>query len=274
MVGSVSDAELRKTPSKITVWRILVSQANGHTLQQERYQERMGVRITRILRAGLEILPSPTTRLQVGDHVTVVGQASELKKLSVELGDSKARLYHPNMVAIFLGILLGVLLGSVPLPIPGLPSPVKLGLAGGPLVVALLMGIKGHIGRLHFYMPVAVSTFMREFGILLFLAAVGLNSGESFVKYLREGTGWVGMGAGVAITFVPVFIVGVIARIRGLNYLSLSGLLSGAMTDPPALGYANSLSDCQAQSTAYASVYPLTMFLRIMTAQIFVMLML
>lgn len=272
LIGSVSSTDLRKTPSDIVVWKVLVSRLlGGLSLRQLRFKERHGVIITRVLRAGTEILPTPELNLQIGDQITVVGAQEKLKVFSKELGDSKASLLHPNILPIFLGIVLGILLGSVPIMIPGLPSPVKLGMAGGPLVIALLMGFKRSIGPLHFHLPESVGMFMREFGILLFLAAVGLSSGENFLKSLMEGTGFQWMFAGVAITLIPLLVVGFVARSRGMNFLSLSGLLAGSMTDPPALGYANSLSSSQAQSTAYASVYPFTMFLRIMSAQIFVM---
>lgn len=273
LVGAKSDQDLRKSPSEISVWKILVSKSsNGQSLHQGRFQERLGVRITRVLRSGMEILPTPALELHVGDHVTAVGTPRNLQAFSAELGDSRASLHHPNLLPIFLGILAGVLLGSMPIAIPGLPSPVKLGMAGGPLIIALLMGFKRTIGSVSFFLPPTASLFMREFGILLFLAAVGLGSGESFLASILEGSGLYWMSAGIAITLLPLLLVGIVARLRGLNYLTLSGLLAGAMTDPPALGYATSLSASPAQSTAYASVYPLTMFLRIMTAQVFVML--
>jgi putative transport protein len=176
------------------------------------------------------------------------------------------------MLAVFLGILLGVLAGSVPIAFPGLPAPAKLGLAGGPLLVAILMGWKRRIGSIDFHLSTGANLFMREIGIVLFLGAVGLGSGKPFVETLRSGQGLLWMGYGAIITFVPIFVVAMIARWRGLNYLTITGVLAGATTDPPALGYANSLSSSQAQSVGYASVYPLTMFLRVIAAQILVML--
>lgn len=273
LVGTQSSQDLRKAPSDIAVWQILVSTSRrGKNLAQERFQERLGIRITRVMRVGTELVPTPGLELHVGDQITAVGNIDSLKLFSQELGDSKASLHHPNLLPVFLGILLGILLGAIPIAIPGLPAPVKLGMAGGPLIVALLMGFKGSIGRVSFYLPPTAGIFMREFGILLFLAAVGLGSGNSFVDAIRSGSGWVWMASGVAITLLPLLCVGLWARWRKINYLTISGLLAGSMTDPPALDYANSLSSSQAQSTAYATVYPLTMFLRIMTAQVFVML--
>lgn len=272
LVGGVSVTDIRRTPSDILVWKILVTKTMARqSLAQYRFRERFDVVVTRVLRHDTEIIPSPTLILQVGDQLTAVGQVENLKQVSKELGDSKSTLVHPNLMPVFLGIVFGVILGSVPLFIPGLPTPVKLGMAGGPLLVALIMGYKGSVGNIHFQLPHNVRLFMREFGIMLFLAAVGLSSGENFFKSLMSGTGYTWMLMGACITLIPILLVGFIARKQGLNYLSLAGLLAGSMTDPPALGYANSLSESHGQSTAYASVYPLTMFLRILTAQIFVM---
>ncbi|HSQ41342.1 MAG TPA: putative transporter [Fibrobacteraceae bacterium] len=274
LVGSTSDQDLRQQPSGIAVRQILVSrpQVSRQNLEHLRAQERLGVRITRVLRSGIEFVPDRDTHLHVGDQITAVGPQDGLKSLSQEFGDSRSSLEHPNLLPVFLGILCGVLLGSIPIAIPGLPAPVKLGLAGGPLVVALLMGFKRRLGPVQFYLPSGGGQFMREIGILLFLAAVGLGSGPSFVQALGEGSGWFWMASGVAITLLPLLLVGLWARWRGCNYLTLSGMLAGSMTDPPALGYANSLSGSPAQSVAYASVYPVTMFLRVVTAQLFVIL--
>jgi len=272
-VGGVSSTDLKKTPSDIVVWKVFVSKtSNNHSLRQYRFKERYDVVVTRILRSSTEIIPTPDISIHVGDQLTIVGTLENLKKVSKELGDSKSALHHPNLFPVFLGIVLGIVLGSIPIAIPGLPSPVKLGMAGGPLLVALLMGFKRSFGSYSFHIPENIGLFMREFGILLFLAAVGLSSGNNFFKALINGTGFQWMMFGALITLLPILIVGIIAHLRGINYLSLAGLLAGSMTDPPALGYASSLSSSQAQSTAYASVYPLTMFLRIMTAQLFVML--
>lgn len=274
LVGVPAELDLRRVPSDVSARLVLVSKpvSAGETLAQQRFAERLGVRITRIARSGVEFIPDGESQLQVGDQITAVGLAQNLNTFATELGDSQAALEHPNLLPIFMGILCGVVLGSVPITLPGLPAPVKLGLAGGPLVIALLMGFKRRIGSLQFHLPPTAGVFMKDLGILLFLAVVGLGSGQSFFAALREGSGWIWMGTGACITLIPMLLVGVLARLRGMNYLTLSGLLAGSMTDPPALGYANSLSSCQAQSIAYASVYPFTMFLRVLTAQVFVML--
>ncbi|MDR0379967.1 MAG: hypothetical protein LBI62_08520 [Candidatus Accumulibacter sp.] len=187
-----------------------------------------------------------------------------------EFGNSVKELVHPNPVPIFLGIFLGVLLGSIPLTIPGLPVPARLGMAGGPLLVAMFLGYKGRIGTYDFYIAPGASAMLRELGIILFLACVGLSAGEHFTEIFRAG-GHVWMLYGAAITFVPLFVVAIAARLMNTNYLKLCGVLAGAMTDPPALEFANGLAPVQAQSTAYATVYPLTMFLRIVFAQVLVL---
>lgn len=275
VVGLPVEQDLRTQSSDIAVKHVLVSNSIcvGQRLTQMRFPERLGVRMTRIVRGDQEFVPDPFLELNMGDRLTVVGHPDSLKACAQELGDAHQVLEHPNLLPIFLGILCGVLLGSIPIAIPGLPAPVKLGMAGGPLVVALLMGYKRRIGSLSFHISGGASLFMKELGILLFLAAVGLTSGSHLLYALQSGEGWYWMGAGVAITLLPLLIVGFVARLRGLNYLTLSGLLAGSMTDPPALGYANSLSTSNAQAVAYATVYPFTMFLRVMTAQVFVMLM-
>lgn len=274
IVGNKSSTDIRLLPGNLETRKILVSsvQVGSLLLSDLRIQERFSARITRVLRSGIEFVPSMQTKLHIGDLITVVGSTEHLHLISQELGDSRTKLEHANFLPIFLGVFLGVILGSIPIAIPGLPAPVKLGMAGGPLLIALLMGFKRKLGPIQFFMPASAIHFMREMGILLFLSVVGLLSGTTFVDALIHGNGLYWMLAGAAITLVPIVIVGVIARLRGLNYLTLAGLLAGAMTDPPALGYANSLNPSQAQSVAYASVYPFTMFLRVLAAQLFVML--
>lgn len=275
LLGTPSDQDLRVATSGIEVRRILVSSTQylDQNLAHLRFTERRNVRITRIRRNSIDFVPDGNTYLQLGDQITAVGLCNDLQEIAEDLGDSQASLDHPNLLPIFLGIMAGVVLGSIPLNFPGLPAPVKLGLAGGPLLIALLMGFTRRLGPLHFHFPATAAHFMKEFGIILFLAAVGMGSGESFWQALRSGEGWIWMGCGALVTLVPLVIVGFWARWKGgLDYLSLCGLLAGAMTDPPALGYANSLHPGATQSIAYASVYPLTMFLRVLTAQVFVIL--
>jgi putative transport protein len=271
-VGEAADTDLRRLDSGVGVRKILVSRASGaQALAELRILERHAACVTRILRSGVEFVPDAHASLHIGDQLTVVGPEAGLAVLALEMGDSRSKLDHPNLIPVFAGILVGVLLGAIPISLPGLPSPVRLGLAGGPMVVALLMGYQRRLGSLHFYIPNGAVQFMREFGILLFLVAVGLESGNSFWAALASGEGLRWMALGALITFIPSFLVGAWARWRGYDYLSITGLLSGAMTDPPALGYANSLAPSQAPSVAYASVYPIAMFLRVMTAQAFVL---
>jgi len=186
------------------------------------------------------------------------------------LGDSVKELAKPNIISIFLGIFLGIMVGSIPIFIPGLPAPAKLGLAGGPLLVAILLGYRGRIRKMNFYMTPGANLFMKELGIILFLSCVGLLSGGKFVETILNG-GWNWMLYGIIITLVPILLVGIIGRLLKINYLKICGCIAGSMTDPPALEFANGIAPVQAQSTAYASVYPLTMFLRVLLAQIFVL---
>lgn len=194
-----------------------------------------------------------------------------MKEVAGLLGNSVRDLSHPNVVPVLIGIFAGVLIGSIPFSVPVLPAPTKLGLAGGPLLVALFLGYKGRIGKLNFYMTPGANLFIRELGIVLFLACVGLSSGEHFVETILEG-GYIWMLYGAAITFFPLLITGIIALVLKFNYLTVCGLLAGSMTDPPALEFANSIVPVQAQSTAYATVYPLVMFLRVLLAQVLVLL--
>jgi putative transport protein len=245
----------------------------GKTIEQIGIYRRYPANVTRIFRSGIKILPTLETTLELGDTVRVVGKKDILNDVRKELGDSVNELAKPNIISIFLGIFAGILLGSIPIFIPGLPAPAKLGLAGGPLLIAILLGYKGRIGKLSFYMTPGANLFMREMGIILFLSCVGLLSGEKFIETIRTG-GWQWILYGAAITFVPVLAAALIARALRVNYLKICGCISGSMTDPPALEFANGLAPVQAQSTAYATVYPFTMFLRVLLAQIFVLMML
>ncbi len=243
----------------------------GKTIKQIGISRRFPANITRIFRAGNEILPKANDTIEFGDTLRIVGNRKILPEVISVLGNSLKSLSHPNIIPILIGILVGVVIGSIPIAIPGLPAPAKLGLAGGPLLIALFLGHKGRIGKLDFYMTPSSNLFIRELGIILFLACVGLGAGEKFVQTILEG-GYIWMLYGIAITLIPLLIIGFVARYLKFNYLSICGLLAGSMTDPPALEYANSLSTVQAQSTAYATVYPLVMFLRVLLAQILVLL--
>lgn len=275
VVGLASTVDLRESGSgKLSVRKLLVSrnEAANRSLQNLQYDERFDVRITRIQRSGMAFVPDAVSTLHIGDQITVVGEEDGLKAMAQEVGDSRHQLEHPDLLPVFLGIALGVLVGSVTFHLPGLPASVRLGMAAGPMLVALVMGYKRSMGRINFYLPFGASQFMREFGILLFLAAVGLGSGGRFLQALSGATGWMWMGLGAAITLIPLLLMGIVARWRGHDYLTIAGLLAGSMTNPPTLGYASSLSSSQAPGLAFASVYPLTMFLRVMGAQVFVLL--
>ena len=271
-IGKVLIADQGEINGPLAAINILVTNNSiaGKTIEQVGIYRRYPANITRIFRNGMKILPTLKTTLELGDTVKVVGKKEILNDVRKELGDSVKELAKPNIVSIFLGIFLGIILGSIPIFIPGLPAPAKLGLAGGPLLIAILLGYKGRVSKLSFYMTPGANLFMKEMGIILFLSCVGLLSGGKFVETIMNG-GLQWMLYGVLITFVPIMLVGITGRLLKINYLKLCGCIAGSMTDPPALEFANGIAPVQAQSTAYASVYPLTMFLRVLLAQIFVL---
>ena len=266
----IDDKEWQTSASNLEKRRILVTKSaiNGKHISDLHIRESYNVTITRVVRAGIELVATYELRLQMGDVVVVVGRKNDLDQVAAILGNSVHRLDHPNLLPIFIGIFLGVLLGSVPIMLPGVPLPVKLGLAGGPLIVAILMARYGPNYKLVTFTTNSANMMIREIGISLFLAAVGLGAGEGFVSAIADGGYW-WILFGVAITMLPLLITGIVARKAcKLDYFSIMGLMSGAMTDPPALAYANSVSTNDRSAVAYATVYPLTMFLRIFTAQI------
>jgi putative transport protein len=271
-IGTVEIGDKREVSGDLAMCDVLVTNRKiaGKTINQIGINRRYEANITRLFREGREILPTPTTTLELGDTVRIVGKKALLKEVRNEIGNSVKELAKPNTIPIFIGIFLGVLLGSIPIAIPGMPVPAKLGLAGGPLIVAICLGYKGRIGKLDFYMTSGANFMLRELGIILFLACVGLSSGAHFAETVANG-GYVWMIYGAAITFIPVMLVAIVGMLMNVNYLKISGILAGSMTDPPVLDYANSLAPVQAQSTAYATVYPLSMFLRILVAQILVL---
>ena len=216
-------------------------------------------------------MASPNFALQYGDRLNVVGSDAAIDSMEKIIGNSVKRLNEPNLVTIFLGIALGILVGSIPIMFPGIPQPVKLGLAGGPLVVAILIARFGYKLKLVAYTTTSANLILREMGISIFLACVGLNAGNGFVDTLVNNGGFVWVGYGLLITLIPLLVVGLLGRfVFKLNYLQLSGMMAGATTDPPALAYANSLSDSDAAAVGYATVYPLTMFLRVLAAQLMI----
>lgn len=275
IVGDLSKVDVRAVPSDLTARSVLITKKDiaGQTIRELDLMNRYGVAITRIHRAGIELVARAGMTLNFGDRVTVVGEADSLKKVAAEFGDSMKQLLHPNILPIFIGIILGVVLGSIPFSIPGVPAPVKLGLAGGPLLVAIILSRIGKIGPVVWYLPQSANLIVREIGITLFLACVGMKSGGKFLHTLTQGDGLYWMALAALITVIPLLIVGFVARlVYKLNYLSLCGLLSGSMTDPPALSFANQIAASDAPSITYASVYALVMFLRILTAQALVLL--
>jgi putative transport protein len=267
-MGAVKIAEKREISGDLAMFHVLVTNRKyaGKTIEQIGIYRRYEANITRIFRAGIEILPTRGTTVEFGDTVRIVGKRDLLPEIRNELGNSVQELAHPNTVPIFVGIFLGIVVGSIPIFIPGLPAPAKLGLAGGPLLVAILMGHQRRFKSFDFYMTPGANMMIRELGIILFLACVGLSSGGRFVQTIAEG-GYMWILYGTIITFVPIFLASVIARLLKYNYLKICGIISGAMTDPPALEFANSLAPVHIQSTTYATVYPFTMFLRILLAQ-------
>ena len=273
--GTLSEMDLTSRSGKLVTRRILVTNQDvfGKKLGSLRLRTKYNINITRVYRAGIELLASPQLRLQMGDRLTIVGDEKSMEKVTGQLGNSIKRLNEPNLVPIFLGILIGVILGSIPFHIPGIVNPIKLGLAGGPLIVAILLSKYGYKFSLVSYTTPSANLMIREIGIVLFLASVGIASGEKFISTLLSGDGFIWMGYGAIITFIPLILVGFVSRIiLKRNYLEICGLLSGSMTDPPALAYANSIAQSEAPSVAYATVYPLVMFLRIFIAQLLILL--
>lgn len=254
--------------------RIIVTKSslNGKRLGDLKLRQLLGINITRINRAGVDLVATPALTLQVGDRVNVVGTETAIKKAEEILGNSMKRLNEPNLIPIFLGIALGILLGSIPITFPGIPQPVKLGLAGGPLVVAILVSRFGYKYKLVTYTTMSANLMLREIGITIFLACVGLGAGSGFVETIvyKGGFAWIGYGA--VITVVPLITIGLIGRyFFKINYFTLMGLLAGSTTDPPALAYSNTTAGNDAPAVGYATVYPLSMFLRVLTAQLLIL---
>ena len=256
--------------------RILVTQSNinGKTLGELHFRSMYGVNVTRVNRSGMDLFASRQLVLQVGDRVMVVGPQDAVDRASNLLGNQLKRLDHPNIVTIFVGILCGIFFGSLPIAIPGMPTPVKLGLAGGPLIISILIGRFGHKFHLVTYTTMSANLMLREVGLALFLASVGIKAGGSFVNTVVDGDGLLYVGIGFLITIIPLMIMGIIARLRyKMNYFTLMGLIAGSNTDPPALAYANQTANNDAPAVGYSTVYPLAMFMRILTAQLLVLLM-
>ena len=275
IVGSRSDEDLMKAPGEVTFKRVIVTNKPvlGKTVRQLGFEAKYGVSVTRLRRGGVEMIAAADVRLQFGDVLIIVGDARALEQVAAELGNSPKHLAETNFIPVFFGIVLGIIAGSLPIALPGLPVPVRLGLAGGPLILAILLARVGNIGRLVWYMPGNVNYAFRELGIILFLACVGLKSGSQFVNTLLSPSGLLWLVCGAAITIVPILGVAVFGRaMLKLNYMTILGLQAGSMTDPPALAFANTIAGSDAPAISYAAVYPLTMLLRIIAAQMLVIL--
>jgi len=275
IIGRAAEIDLKKLPGPVLSKRIIVTKKSvlGKTIDELSLFSDLDIVISRITRSEVEFLPNPDYRFQFGDVINVVGEDKDIQKVSQGLGDSPKELNHPQVAPLFLGIALGVFVGSIPIYIPGIPAAVKLGLAGGPLLVAIILSRINRIGPLIWHMPASANFILRELGIILFLSCVGLKSGDQFVATLVYGHGLQWMAWSAVITLIPIILVGLFARlVMKVNFLSICGLLAGSMTDPPALAFANSIANGDAPSVAYATVYPMTMVLRILSAQLLVLL--
>ena len=253
---------------------ILVTQPsmNGKTFGQLHFSSVHGVNVTRIVRSGMELYADRNLRMQVGDKIIVVGPEDAVDRVANLMGNSIKRLDHPNLPIIFTGIILGIIFGCLPIAIPGMPTPVKLGLAGGPLCVAILMGKYGYKFHMVTYTTASANLMLREFGLVLFLASVGIKAGAGFWNTVVHGDGLKYVWCGFLITVIPILIIGLIARLKyKMNYFTLMGMLAGATTDPPALAFANQTANNDAPAVGYSTVYPLVMFLRILTAQLIIL---
>ncbi|MDT8287633.1 MAG: putative transporter, partial [Elusimicrobiales bacterium] len=274
VVGSKSDLDLKKMPSRIIHSRVIVTRRDviGKTLQEANLEAQYDVAATRVSRADVEFLVSDSYTLQFADNLVLVGEESSVAKAASFLGNSVKDLNHPQLIPAFIGIAAGVFLGSIPIAVPGLSAPVKLGLAGGPLIMAIILSYVQHIGPLNWYLPPAGNLMLRELGIVLFLACVGLKAGGTFFETLLHGGGVYIVLFAFLITTLPLIAVGLFAKARlGVNYLSLCGALAGSMTDPPALAFANSMAPSNRSAMSYATVYPLVMILRVISAQVLVL---
>ena len=254
--------------------RIIVtnSSMNGKTLGKMHFSSVYGVTVTRISRQGMDVFASRNYRFQVGDKILVVGPEDNVNRISELMGNSVKRLDAPNIATIFIGIIIGIIFGSIPFAIPGMPVPLKLGIAGGPLIIAILIGRFGHRIKLNTYTTTSANMMLREIGLVLFLASVGVKAGANFWHTVVQGDGLMYVFTGFLITIIPILIVGVIARLRfKFNYFTIMGMIARTCTDPPALAYANSICSREAPAIGYSTVYPLSMFLRIFTAQLIVL---
>ena len=273
-IGPVKDIDWKKQDEPMVSKRILITRPsiNGKTLGGMHFSSVYGVNVTRVTRQGMDIFASPSLALQIGDRIMVVGPENAVNRVASVMGNSIKRLDAPNIATIFIGLLIGIIFGSIPLAIPGIPVPIKLGIAGGPLIIAILIGRYGYKIKLVTYTTTSANMMLREIGLVLFLASVGIKAGAGFWETVVQGDGLKYVYCGFLITVIPILIIGIIARLKfKFNYFTIMGMLAGTCTDPPALAYANSICSKEAPAVGYSTVYPLSMFLRIFTAQIIVL---
>ncbi len=272
-IGPKIEVDWEKQDTPMVSRRILITQPkmNGKQLGEFHFSSMYGVNVTRVNRSGMDIFASRNLTLQVGDRVMVVGPQDAVERVANLMGNSLKRLDHPNIVTI-VGIFLGIFFGSLPIAFPGIPTPVKLGLAGGPLIVSILIGRFGYKLKLVTYTTMSANLMLREIGIALFLASVGIKAGANFVNTVVDGDGLLYVGCGFLITVIPLLIMGAVARWHyKMNYFMLMGLIAGSNTDPPALAYSNQTAGNNAPAVGYSTVYPVSMFLRILTAQLLIL---
>lgn len=273
-IGPTINVDWKKQDEPMVSKRILVTRSsiNGKTLGQMHFSSAYGVNVTRVTRQGMDLFAIPSLSLQVGDRIMVVGPEDAVNRVAAVMGNSIKRLDAPNIATIFVGVFIGILFGSIPVVIPGIPVPIKLGIAGGPLIIAILIGRYGYKVHLVTYTTTSANMMLREIGLMLFLASVGIKAGDGFLETVIQGDGVKYVYTGFLITIIPILIIGIIARKKyKFNYFTIMGMIAGTYTDPPALAYANSICSKEAPSIGYSTVYPLSMFLRIFTAQIIVL---
>lgn len=274
IIGESAEVDWKASELMLVSRRIVItrSEINGKTLESLRIRSLYGVNITRVHRSGVDLLGTPNLVLQVGDRVMVVGELEAIEKVEKFLGNTLKRLNEPHIITLFVGIFLGIIMGSIPFFIPGMPMPVKLGLAGGPLIISILLGRFGYKLKLITYTTQSANLLLREIGISLFLASVGILSGGKFVETVFSSDGLLWIATGFLITTLPLLIMGFVGRkFARLNYFALIGLMAGSTTDPPALSYAGSIAGNDQPAVSYSTVYPLTMFLRVIIAQILIL---
>ncbi len=274
-IGTETQVEWEEQDVPMVSKHILVTQEkmNGKTLAELHFSSVYGVNVTRVRRGDMNLFADSHLRLQVGDRIVVVGSEDAVERVANKMGNSVKKLDHPNLTAIFIGIFIGIIFGSFPFALPGIPTPVKLGLAGGPLIVAILLARFGYKAKIVAYTTTSANLMLREIGLAIFLASVGIKAGANFVDTVVAGDGLTYVWCGFLITIIPIIIIGLIGKLYcKLNYFTLMGLIAGSNTDPPALAFANQTAGNDAPAVGYSTVYPLSMFLRILTAQLIILL--